>query len=231
MTQATKPPPTFRKRFRRWLIQLLAEWVGTTALRLLATTWRVQIVGQANRDAAQTKAGLPIWIVWHEHVPTSLLLHRGQPVRALISHHHDGEVIARITKKLGLETVRGSSSKGGREALREMVEMKRSPYGYALTPDGPRGPRHSFAPGALKLAVAIDRPLLPNGYGANRAWRMGSWDRMMIPKPFSKVVLVYGPPIFVSANDLATATSFEATRERCIQALRAVELEADNECR
>jgi lysophospholipid acyltransferase (LPLAT)-like uncharacterized protein len=60
---------------------------------------------------------------------------------------------------------------------------------------------------------------------------MGSWDRMMIPKPFSKVVLVYGPPIFVSANDLATATSFEATRERCIQALRAVELEADNECR
>ena len=208
---------------RRRFIQFLAEWLGTTLLRLLAKTWRVEIVAIENRQAAQTSAGGPIWVVWHEHVPTSLLVHRGQPVRALISRHHDGEVIARITKKLGLETVRGSSSKGGREALREMVEMKRSPFGYALTPDGPRGPRHSFAAGALKLSVAIERPLLPNGYGASRAWRAKSWDRMMIPKPFSKVVVVYGSPIQVDKSDLASTESFEAIRAKCIDAIQSVE--------
>jgi hypothetical protein len=100
-------------------------------------------------------------------------------------------MIAEFATRLGYKTIRGSSSRGGSEALREMVEAARGPEAIAITPDGPRGPLHSVAPGVVIVAATSKRALITVGFAASSAWRAKSWDRMVVPKPFARLVIAY----------------------------------------
>jgi lysophospholipid acyltransferase (LPLAT)-like uncharacterized protein len=135
-----------------------------------------------------------------------LWYHRNQGIAVVISEHRDGEIIAQIAERLGYATVRGSSSRGGSRALIGLMRALESGLDGAVTPDGPRGPAHVFAPGAAIASQRTGVPLLPIRASAARAWRLKSWDRFLVPKPFATVRVTYGaltPVTAASAREAA----------------------------
>jgi lysophospholipid acyltransferase (LPLAT)-like uncharacterized protein len=123
----------------------------------------------------------------------------------LVSEHKDGEIITRILEQFGMFGVRGSSSRGGTRALLEAVQVVKGGTNMAFTPDGPRGPRHSFAPGALILAHRAGVPIVTITAQVDRAWRFGSWDGFELPKPFARITVLYGDPRMVQGTDVRQA--------------------------
>lgn len=186
--------------WRQRLKVALATVLGGSVLRLLARTWRVTREGDHALDETR-KAGTPfVIILWHGELLPILWAHRDQGVSVLISTHADGEIIARICESLGCRTVRGSSSRGGARALLQLVQELDGGHEVAITPDGPRGPRRSFAPGAVVAAMRAGVPIIAFGAVVDRAWRLRSWDRFVIPKPFARVTIRYSEPARVAAT-------------------------------
>ncbi len=168
--------------------------LGTRALRALARTWRVREVGREGWRARRA-AGLPTVVaLWHGQMLPLLAHHRDEGVAVLVSEHRDGEVITRVLRAFGFETVRGSTSRGGTRALLELVRELRAGREVAVTPDGPRGPRHTYAPGALVAAHRAGAAVVGVAAHVDRAWRLGSWDAFEVPKPFARITIAYTPP-------------------------------------
>jgi lysophospholipid acyltransferase (LPLAT)-like uncharacterized protein len=115
----------------------------------------------------------------------------------MISASRDGERVARLAQFFGHTPVRGSTSKGSLQATRQLIASLRRGHRGAITPDGPRGPRRRAQAGMVAVARLSGCPIVPFGFEAERCWRLRSWDRFMIPKPFSRAVFVYGDPIGV----------------------------------
>ena len=126
--------------------------------------------------------------------------HRDRRIQVLVSESRDGEIIARIIANMGFGLVRGSSTRGAERAALEMVRRGREGFDLGITPDGPKGPRGSVAPGALMVASRAQVPIIPIGVAANRAMRASSWDRFLVPHPFARVAVVYGAPIRVARD-------------------------------
>ena len=121
-------------------------------------------------------------------------------VATLISAHRDGRLIARAISHMGLDSVAGSSTRGGVEALTKLIRLLRTGKDLAITPDGPRGPIYKVKLGILKTAQKGAAPIFPCAYAASSYWRLKSWDQMIIPKPFSRGIAVIGEPIEVPAK-------------------------------
>jgi len=192
----TKTTSNWKQTKRRWLNRLAAA-LGPFLFKGLAATWRTTRFRSEYLEAKGETDQRTLVAVWHESIPTGTVLHRNRGYVALVSMHRDGQMISTIMNRLGFKTVRGSSSKGGSQALREMLAAGREPIPLVITPDGPRGPAHSVAPGALFLAAMLGRPVTAYGYACNRSWRAKSWDRMVLPKPFCKIVIGFSEPFFV----------------------------------
>lgn len=178
----------------RWIVR-----AGVTLIRLLAMTWRMRPVNDEGLRAARESGQRVIFTLWHGELLPLLWHHRKQGVAVVISEHRDGEIIAQIAERLGYTTVRGSSSRGGGRALIGLMRAIEGGRDGAVTPDGPRGPAHVFAPGAAIAAQRTGVPLQPLRASATRAWRLKSWDRFLVPKPFATVRVVYGPLTSVDA--------------------------------
>lgn len=179
----------------RWTVR-----AGTAVIRLLAMTWRMRTENDAELSAARASNRRVIFTLWHGELLPLLWHHRGKGIAVVISEHRDGEIIAQIAERLGYTTVRGSSSRGGSRALIGLIRAVESGRDGAVTPDGPRGPAHVFAPGAAIAAQRTGVPLLPVRAIASSAWRLRSWDRFLVPKPFASVRVVYGPLTPVQAT-------------------------------
>jgi lysophospholipid acyltransferase (LPLAT)-like uncharacterized protein len=185
--------------------------VGGALLRVLGATWRFRVVGSERVTALRATERSFIWSLWHGHLLPLLWYHRGLGVMVLISEHRDGEVVARAAESLGYGLIRGSTTRGADRALISLVRELQAGHQVAITPDGPRGPAQKFAPGALIAAQRSDSFILPVAISASRSWRLRSWDRFMIPKPFAKVTVAYGVPTKVLASN-ARAAAEEAPR-------------------
>lgn len=146
-----------------------------------------------------------VYVLWHGRLLPLAYHHRHQDLVTLVSQSADGEYIARSLAHWGYGAVRGSSSRGGDRALRELVRLVRSGRSVCVTPDGPRGPREQVKPGALLVAQLTGRPLIPAAAGASRAWWFGKWDRFLVPKPFSTIRISYGTPHHVPRDGGAAA--------------------------
>ena len=220
-----KPAPSRRKRWKRRTENFLARTMGALFLRLIGKTWKIHIIGLEHRDAATVDGNCPVLSLWHQDIPAGIVAHQGYPIRVMSSRHHDGDVIASIVKRMGHTAIRGSSSAGGAVALRAMLLGAKDPSGYAFTPDGPRGPAYSVAPGVLFLAATVRRPILPIGLQASRYWQAKSWDKMILPKPFATVVLVYVEPLQIARAAMKDDALLEAESLRLREAMgRAREL-------
>jgi lysophospholipid acyltransferase (LPLAT)-like uncharacterized protein len=195
---------------RDWKLSLAIR-AGTWLLRVLASTWRFHVVNDVAYRTLHANRQPFIFAFWHGELLPLLWLHRGQRVAIVISAHRDGEVVAGVADRLGLRTIRGSSTRGAARALLGLVRELESGGEVAVTPDGPRGPARRFASGALVAAQRAGAPIIGIGVSATRAWRLRSWDRFMIPKPFSRVNVVYTDPTPVVATS-ARGAEDEAPR-------------------
>lgn len=182
---------------------------GVVVLRTLASTWRVrflnpQVITDVHRSGARV-----IYVLWHGTLLPLLWSHRDRDIAVIISEHSDGEIIARIGKALRFRSVRGSTSRGAARALLGACREIESGHDLAVTVDGPRGPAGTVAPGAPVIAQRTGAAMVPVSAWASRAWRLKSWDRFMIPKPFARVTVAYDHPIRVTAD-----ASRDVTEER-----------------
>ncbi|HEU4988976.1 MAG TPA: lysophospholipid acyltransferase family protein [Gemmatimonadaceae bacterium] len=191
-------------RRARWTARL-----GAAVVWLLARTWRVRYDQEEALRAAKPDGRPVVFVIWHGQLLMHLWAHRRRQISVLISEHRDGEIIARVAELLGYRTVRGSTTRGANRALIGLVRELEAGYDVAITPDGPRGPYHSFAPGALLVAQRSRRPVVAVGAHASRAWQFGSWDRFTVPKPFARVTISYGAAI--PAPDVSPRALSEST--------------------
>jgi lysophospholipid acyltransferase (LPLAT)-like uncharacterized protein len=179
--------------------------LGVVLIRLLAMTWRIKRNGDA-RLAKRVAAGEgAVVALWHGQLFPLAWAIRDVPLLVLVSEHRDGEVITRILGHLGYRMIRGSSTRGGARALAEMIRELKEGKSICITPDGPRGPARVFSPGAAVAAQRAGVPVIPLYLTASSAWRLNSWDRFMIPKPFARLVVTLGEPTFVRGSTRAEA--------------------------
>lgn len=187
-----------------WKLALAVRF-GSVIIRVLAVTWRFRITNAAPWRELRLRRQPFIFAFWHGTMLPLVWTHRGEGVPVVISEHRDGEVIARIVERFGFKTIRGSSSRGAARALIGIVRELERGSEVAVTPDGPRGPARRFASGALVAAQRVGVPIVGVGVVASRAWRLNSWDRFMIPKPFSRVHVAYTLPTSIVATSAREA--------------------------
>ena len=182
---------------RTGLKYTLAGSVGGGLLDLLLGSARYE-VGNAAAYRGYREQGRPvIFVLWHGRLLALGYHHRGEGVYGLASQSADGEYIARVLQHWGMPMVRGSSSRGGDTAFREMVRVVRAGHSMSITPDGPRGPREVLKPGVVQLAQLTGAPMIPTAAAASHAWWFTGWDRFMVPKPFARIAVEYGEPLEV----------------------------------
>jgi lysophospholipid acyltransferase (LPLAT)-like uncharacterized protein len=221
-------PLISRKAKRRWRRRLggpLLRVLGPTVVRVLSRTWRVEVLGQEHFLLLPDQAGPAhgcMTALWHGRMLAGVHVGRARNFAVLVSPSPDGDLSERMLEAFGYRVVRGSSSRGGARALREMLEQLNAGSVVVLTPDGPRGPRHAMNPGLAWLSRATGFPVVPLGVTADRAWHLSSWDAFTIPKPFARVTLVVGEPVRVAreAGQPEMDSATELIRERIFECER-----------
>lgn len=162
---------------------------------------------------------------WHGRTILAPTLFRGQSYYALISLSKDGEIQNFIYQRFGFKTIRGSSGRGGARALVEIIKVLKGGAKIAFTPDGPRGPSGVVQDGILFMAQKSGALIVPVGVAAKRCWILATWDRFMLPKPFSQAIMLFGDAIKVPKN--ATPEEIETIRIQLEAAMHATQAEAD----
>lgn len=194
----------------RWLVAL-----GFRLLQILARTLRYEMDDRAG-VLGKAVEGNYIAALWHNRLLLiSFVLKKFFPQRpgaGLISASRDGDMIADVTRRFGFDVVRGSSSRMGASALLELSEVLASGRDVLITPDGPRGPAYELGPGIIFLAQKTGAPVVPVNMEYSSCWRVKSWDRFIIPKPFSKVRVIIGQPQQISST--SSDEEFERGRLR-----------------
>ncbi len=180
----------------RILIEIVTIF-GSALIWLLGRSWRITVIGQEKVEAVWKQNKRVCYALWHGRLLVLTYTQKKQKIHVLVSQHRDGEFIARIISRLGFVAVRGSSTRGGIRGALELVKAS-SHFDIAITPDGPKGPRHKVQPGAAFISSRAGIPLVPMTSSARSAWYLKSWDRFMIPKPFSRVLVLIGEPIWVT---------------------------------
>lgn len=202
--------------------------LGAIAVRMLAGTLRVKSDEATVAPLWAARAPV-IYATWHGRLLLLPWLYGWRGAHALTSRSRDGEIVSRWIRRFGLVPVRGSSSRGGADALRELTRAVRAGREVVVVPDGPRGPREVLKPGVIVLARLSGAPIVPLAVGASREWRLRSWDEFRIPRPFARCVVRFGEPIRVSRT--ADRAAEEAARKEVEAALRGLSWQVDEEAR
>lgn len=197
--------------------------MAASALRLLHKTCRIEIVGRENFLASEAVRPR-IAAFWHFTYPSILYFYRDVGFLTIISRSRDGEFAARIVKNLGYIPFRGSPKKGGAAALKGIISAFGDSPGGGFVADGSQGPAQVAQKGLLILSMYSGCPIMPVSVAADRCWRFRTWDRTLLPKPFSKVVYAWGPMFRVERD--ATAEKLEEYRVHLEKTLNELTLSA-----
>jgi len=205
-------------RLARWLVAF-----GFRLLQLWARTLRYEIddrAGIVGKPVTENYVGA----LWHNRLLIfPLVLQRFFPQRhgaALISASRDGDLLADAVQRFGYDVIRGSSSRMGATAILQLTQVLASGRDVVITPDGPRGPAYELGPGIIFLAQKSGAPVLPMNLEYSRCWRLGSWDRFILPRPFAKVRVLISQPRYVKPT--GTPEEFEAERLALQDAMMAL---------
>ncbi|MGB8274426.1 MAG: lysophospholipid acyltransferase family protein [Alphaproteobacteria bacterium] len=201
-------------------------WLASLHIRLVFATSRWRTVGAETPRPFWDGRRPFILCFWHGRLlMMPYCWDRRVPIHMLISRHRDGQIIARTVAHFGIDTVSGSSSKGGSTALRAMVRLLKSGHCVGITPDGPRGPRMRANMGIVNVARLSGAPVVPVSFAASPRRLLSSWDRFLVAWPFGRGVFVWGEPIAVPHH--ASESEMEAARLAIEDRLNAVTQEAD----
>jgi hypothetical protein len=212
-----------RSRWRRSGRDFLARVAPPllrVVLRLLRATLRIDWIGADALRARWARGERAIVAFWHNRLLMLPLVADGRPICIMVSHHRDGEIATRLLGAWGVSTVRGSASRGAVRGFFALVDAYRRGHNLAVLPDGPRGPRYVAKPGVVHLAKAVRSPIYPLAWAANRAARLRSWDGLVIPLPFARVLIEIGEPLEVPPH--ASAEQLERCRTELEQRLNAL---------
>ena len=186
---------------------LVVPPLAAAAVRALGATLSLATEGVQVLEPLWSARRPLIYAVWHGRILMVPWLNRrlcrrhgARPARVLASRSRDGELVARWVARFGLPVVRGSSSRGGAEALRELAAAVRAGEDVAVVPDGPRGPSERVQAGVVALAALTGAPVVALGFAASPARRLASWDRFLVPLPFARAAAVFGKPAVVARD-------------------------------
>jgi lysophospholipid acyltransferase (LPLAT)-like uncharacterized protein len=204
----------------------LLGWLIGQIIRVLGWTVRSRV--SLDPEFLEHYQNAPVvFVFWHNRIlllPKTYRKHLShRPLSVLTSASKDGAILAAVMRCFNMGAVRGSSSRRGAVALAQMRSTVVEGVSMAISPDGPRGPLYVCAPGAIKLAEVTGAPLVPISVDYSKAWRLRSWDKFAIPKPFCSAEITFHQPIHVPAK--ATETEFSFAREAVEQALRPRDME------
>lgn len=204
---------SFKQRFVIRFAGLALFWL----IRAIGITLRYEVIGWENyADGAPL-----IYACWHNRIPTATHFWRGRGIVVMSSRSFDSEYIARFIQRFGFGTAKGSSTRGSRGALVQMIRALRRGKSAAMTVDGPRGPIYEAKPGAILLAAMSGAAILPLSISLNRYWELPSWDRIQIPKPFARAVVVIGERLVVVDTSEAEQARMRDVLQQSLIDLRA----------
>ncbi|MGE0378520.1 MAG: lysophospholipid acyltransferase family protein [Planctomycetaceae bacterium] len=210
----------------RWLIRLLSRLIAGACRALFATT-RVEVCAARPGISPYEDSGAQksLYCVWHDAILGPIFGGRCVDMAALVSLHGDGSYVADALECVGITPIRGSSSRGGAAAVREMLDAARD-KDISIATDGPRGPRREVKLGIVYLASQTGRPIVPTAFSARRGWRVrGRWTDLLIPKPCTRIWLLGGEPILVPPG--LSREDLKAYRDRVQQAMDELSAQAD----
>ena len=175
----------------------LAGVLGQGLVGSLFTTTRAKPIDAHNYLRFREKRQPVLFVLWHGQLLPLVHYHQQEKITVLVSEHADGEYITRVLHRYGFDTARGSSTRGGSKGLKGLVRAVREGRDIGITPDGPRGPARVCKPGALVAAQITGVPIIPMAVGSDSAWSFQSWDRFSVPKPLTRLRIIYGEPVYV----------------------------------
>ncbi len=219
-------PLSTHSSFKQKILLFLIEHIGPLIIRLLGALCRYEVKGIENLTKSENAGNGVIIALWHGRMLLPVYHLRNRQISALVSLHNDGEMIARVIKKLGYITRRGSPKEGGLEGFKEILGDLKRGMTVAIMPDGPTGPRHSVRDGVIHLARLSGAPIVPISFSARPRWVARSWDKFNVMKPFSRGIIIIGNPIIVS-RQISGIEGLMATRDEIRRILVEVEEQAD----
>lgn len=184
----------------RFLLQT-APWLAARLIRWLHRRIKPARIGHEPLQALWDEGRNVIFCFWHDQLLMMAPGYPGPKASVMISASKDGELIARAMSYFNIGAVRGSSSRGGRAAFRNMVELDKEQVDLVFTPDGPRGPRHEIKDGVVQLARVTGRPIVPAAFACSNGHRFNSWDRFLLPYPWGKGVYSVGAPVYYTPGE------------------------------
>jgi lysophospholipid acyltransferase (LPLAT)-like uncharacterized protein len=187
---------SFWDRVKIWIISTLGYWV----IRIICSTLRWEVENRQIPELIHAEGKQIIHAFWHGRIFLATYYFRNKGIVVMTSQNRDGDYIARTIQKFGYGAARGSSSRGSRGAMVEMLHALQAKRDVAFTLDGPRGPRYFAKPGAAYIAWKSNHPVMPFNISAEKKWIVHSWDHFIVPKPFSRVLVGIATPIYVDAN-------------------------------
>ena len=186
---------------KRFVYKYVLSYIGFIVVKLINLTYRIKVINQRIEDEIYNRGELPIYISLHQRFfPGIAFLAKRNKIAIIISQSSDGDLISKIVEIFGWCSIRGSSSKGGARALVALKKLIKEGYAVGHVVDGPRGPFGKIKPGLLTLARISKMPILPIISSAEKKWVFNSWDRFMIPKPFSKIIMRFDKEIYIPEN-------------------------------
>jgi len=194
------------------MIQKLVSYIGVFYLHFVGKTSFTESTDDPEYLAIRRKKTPVIYALWHNNQVYLAYAHRGEQAGIMVSMSRDGEYIAQVMKRLGLIPVRGSSSKGGDQALKQIVEILEKGGQAGFTPDGPKGPAQSVQGGLIWTAQKSGAPIVPVSVALRRKIEFKSWDRFKVPLPFNRVILVHGKPFRIPAELDAEAAKIQVKK-------------------
>jgi len=208
------------------IVHKIAPYLAFIIIKVARLTIRFKTVGYDKIAELHKNGENIIMSFWHARFLMMPETYKGNGISLLISQHEDGQMLARAMELFGYSSIRGSTTRGGTKALREMVRAVKDGSDIAITPDGPKGPRHVAQNGAVVLAKMTGAPMCPVTY--NVSWRIefGSWDRFIFPHMFTKGVFIWGEPIYVDKD--ADKDELETKRLELENELKRITNQADN---
>ncbi len=211
---------------KRLLNLQIIPYIGILIVKIISATYRIRIINSDIERNILKRGHIPIYASWHQRFfPGITFFASRKPISIMISQSKDGELISKIVNILGWYPVRGSSSRGGRQALREIKKLVQKGYRVGHIVDGPTGPLGVVKPGLLIIAQASGMPIVPVITSAEKKWVFNSWDRFMVPKPFSRVIIRFSDEIRIPRK--IERSDFEEKRSSIENTLKKLYIETD----
>ncbi len=197
--------------------QLILSYLLAGYIRLVMVTNRKEFHIHPDAETFINGEKNAIFAFWHGRMMLLPAINPPRKMHVLISEHRDGKLISQVIHHFGQNTVVGSSSKGGTEAVRNIVRLLKKGDNISITPDGPRGPNQVAEAGVVTIAKLSQKPVIPVTFSATKHKRLKSWDRFMIAKPFGRIVFCIGAPIMIEQADEVARIAIETSMNNLVE--------------